>query len=256
MSKVGRALIGGNWKCNGTVKSVQDMIGVLNAAGPLSANSEVVIATPAIHLQAAKAAFRPEIAVSAEDVAFTTGYGAFTGEMTADMLVDSGIKWTLTGHSERRVGFGYPGETSEVVGIKTKNAIDKGMHVMACIGEMLEDREAGTTMDVCAEQLNAIKAALADGDWKNVVIAYEPVWAIGTGVTASPEQAQDTHADIRTWLADNVSGDVADSTRIIYGGSANGGNCDALFAKPDINGFLVGGASLKEEFVKIINCTA
>ena len=256
MSKVGKALIGGNWKCNGTMKSVMDMVGVLNAAGPLSANSEVVIAAPAIHLLTCQNNFRSEIATSAEDVAFTTGYGAYTGEMTADMLTDAGIKWTLTGHSERRVGFGYPGETSEVVGIKTKNAIDKGMSVMACIGEMLADRESGKTMDVCAEQLEAIKAALTEGDWKNVVIAYEPVWAIGTGVTASPEQAQDTHADIRTWLADNISGAVADETRIIYGGSANGRNCDDLYAKPDINGFLVGGASLKEEFVKIINCTA
>ena len=134
-----------------------EMVKVLNAAGPLSANSEVVIAAPSIHLAYAKANFRPEIAVCAEDVAFMKGYGAYTGEQTAEMLVDSGIQWTLTGHSERRVGFGYPGETSEVVGIKTKNAIDQGMSVMACIGEQLADREAGTTMDVCAEQLNAIK---------------------------------------------------------------------------------------------------
>lgn len=171
------------------------------------------------------------------------------------MLADSGITWTLTGHSERRVGFGFPGETSHVVGVKTKNAIDKGLSVMACIGEQLEDRQSGATMKVCAEQLEAIKAALSIGDWKKVVIAYEPVWAIGTGVTASPEQAQETHAEIRDWLKKNVSADVADETRIIYGGSANAKNCDALFAKPDINGFLVGGASLKEEFVHIINCT-
>jgi triosephosphate isomerase (TIM) len=249
------ALIGGNWKCNGTVESVKSMVSVLNGAGPLSAKSEVVIAGPAIHLPYMKTNFRSEISTCAEDVGFPTGYGAYTGEMTADMLVDSGIKWTLTGHSERRVGFGYPGETSEVVGIKTKNAIDKGMSVMACIGEMLADREAGTTMDVCAGQLEAIKSALDEKDWDNVVIAYEPVWAIGTGVVATPEQAQDTHAEIRTWLADNVSPDVADSTRIIYGGSASASNCDDLYAKPDINGFLVGGASLKEEFVKIINCT-
>ena len=145
------------------MKSVKEMIGVLNNAGPLSANSEVVIAAPAIHLLTCANSFRSEIATSAEDVAFTNGYGAFTGEMTADMLTDAGIKWTLTGHSERRVGFGYAGETSEVVGIKTKNAIDKGMSVMACIGEMLADREAGTTMDVCAEQLEAIKKALTEG---------------------------------------------------------------------------------------------
>lgn len=171
------------------------------------------------------------------------------------MLADFGVKWTLTGHSERRVGFGFPGETSEVVGIKTKNAISKGLSVMACIGEQLADRQNGTTMKVCAEQLEAIKKALTLEDWKKVVIAYEPVWAIGTGVTASPEQAQETHADIRKWLSKNVSPAVAAETRIIYGGSATPQNCDELYKQPDINGFLVGGASLKPDFVKIINCT-
>jgi len=190
-----------------------------------------------------------------QDIAFKTGYGAYTGEISADMLADFGIKWTLTGHSERRVGFGFPGETSEVVGIKTKNAISKGLSVMACIGEQLADRQNGTTMKVCAEQLEAIKKALTLEDWKKVVIAYEPVWAIGTGVTASPEQAQETHADIRKWLSANVSPAVAAETRIIYGGSATPQNCDELYKQPDINGFLVGGASLKPDFVKIINCT-
>jgi triosephosphate isomerase len=188
-------------------------------------------------------------------VSFKTGYGAFTGELSADMLVDAGINWTLTGHSERRVGFGYPGETSHVVGIKTKNAIGKGMSAIACIGEQLSDRQNGNTMKVCAEQLEAIKGALAEADWKKVVIAYEPVWAIGTGVTATPQQAQETHKEIREWLRKNVSPAVADQTRIIYGGSATGANCQELYAQPDINGFLVGGASLKPEFVDIINCT-
>ena len=247
--------LGGNWKCNGTTASVKSMVDVLNAAGSFSANSEVVIAGPAIHLAEMKKTFRPDIATCAEDVGFKTGYGAMTGEMSADMLVDSGISWTLTGHSERRVGFGFPGETSHVVGVKTKNAIDAGMSVMACIGEQLEDRQNGSTMAVCAEQLEAIKAALETGDWKKVVIAYEPVWAIGTGVVATPEQAQETHEQIRAWLKKEISADVADETRIIYGGSASASNCDDLYAKPDINGFLVGGASLKAEFADIINCT-
>jgi triosephosphate isomerase (TIM) len=161
----------------------------------------------------------------------------------------------LTGHSERRVGFGFPGETSTVVAVKTKNAISAGLSVIVCIGEQLEDRKSGKTMNVVAEQLEAVKAALAEGDWKKVVLAYEPVWAIGTGVTASPEQAQETHANIRTWLSKNISNGVADNTRIIYGGSATASNCNELYAQPDINGFLVGGASLKAEFVNIINCT-
>jgi len=250
-----RALIGGNWKCNGTVATVKQMAEVLNAGGALSANSEVVIAAPALHLASLKGMLRPEISVCAEDVGYKNGYGAFTGEHSADMLADAGIKWTLTGHSERRVGFGIPGETSEVVGIKTKNAINSGLSVMACIGEQLADRQNGTTMNVCAEQLDAIKAALETGDWKKVVIAYEPVWAIGTGVTASPEQAQETHKEIREWLAKNINAEVAAETRIIYGGSASAANCDALYSQPDINGFLVGGASLKAEFLNIINCT-
>jgi triosephosphate isomerase len=255
MSKITKALIGGNWKCNGTMASVAAMAEVLNKAGPFSANSEVVIAAPMLHLQTFKQLIRPDVFACAEDVAFTNGYGAYTGEITADMLADAGIPWTLTGHSERRVGFGYAGETSHVVGIKTKNAIDKGISVMACIGEQLEQRQDGTTMKVCAEQLEAIKAALTLGDWKKVVIAYEPVWAIGTGVVATPQQAQDTHKEIRDWLAANVSAEVAAETRIIYGGSASGSNCKDLYAMADINGFLVGGASLKAEFVDIINCT-
>lgn len=171
------------------------------------------------------------------------------------MLVDSGIKWTLTGHSERRVGFGFPGETSAVVGVKTKNAIEAGLSVIVCIGEQLADRQSGSTMKVCSEQLAAVQAALTEVDWKKVVLAYEPVWAIGTGVTASPQQAQETHADIRAWLAKHISDTVAKETRIIYGGSATAANCNELYSQPDINGFLVGGASLKAEFVDIINCT-
>lgn len=172
------------------------------------------------------------------------------------MLSDAGITWTLTGHSERRVGFGFPGETSQVVGVKTKNAIDCGMSAIACIGEQLADRQGGRTMVVCSEQLAAIKAALREVDWKKVVIAYEPVWAIGTGVTATPQQAQETHAEIRAWIRKHVSEAVANETRIIYGGSATAQNCNDLYAQPDINGFLVGGASLKPDFVDIINCTA
>lgn len=176
--------------------------------------------------------------------------------MTSDILADSGIKWTLTGHSERRVGFGFPGEPSIVVGQKTKNGITGGLSVIACIGEQLADRQSGNTMTVVSEQLEALKASLTVADWKKVVLAYEPVWAIGTGVTASPEQAQETHADIRAWLNKNISPEVAAETRIIYGGSATAANSASLYGKPDINGFLVGGASLKPEFIQIINSTA
>lgn len=253
--KVLKAVIGGNWKCNGTVSSIKSMSEFLNKAGSFSANSEVVLAAPSIHLSYLKSLIRPDISVASQDVSFKKGYGAFTGELSAEMLVDAGLKWAITGHSERRVGFGCSGETSAVVGVKTKNAVDVGMNVMACIGEQLADRQNGTTMVVCSEQLMALKASLLEADWKKVVIAYEPVWAIGTGVTASPAQAQETHAQIREWLRKNISETVAAETRILYGGSATAANCDELYSQPDINGFLVGGASMKPEFVNIINCT-
>jgi triosephosphate isomerase len=168
------------------------------------------------------------------------------------MLLDSGVNWTLTGHSERRIGFGIPGETNELVGRKTAVAVRAGLSVIACIGEQLADRESGATLAVVSAQLAAISAQLSAEEWAKVVIAYEPVWAIGTGKVATPEQAEETHRQIREWVAENVSAEVADSVRIIYGGSVKGSNCRTLIACPNIDGFLVGGASLLPEFVDII----
>ena len=186
--------------------------------------------------------------VAAQDVS-QYGRGAYTGNITADQLTDANIKWTLTGHSERRTLFG---ETDQDVALKTKVAVENGLNVMLCIGEQLEERESGKTGEVNARQLQAVVEELTEGQWGNVVIAYEPVWAIGTGKVATPEQAQDTHAEIRDWLAENVSPAVAGATRILYGGSVNGGNCADLITNRDIDGFLVGGASLKPEFKDII----
>lgn len=191
-----------------------------------------------------------------QDVGLNAGFGAYTGEVSAQLLKDAGINWTLTGHSERRVGFGGPGETSEVVAKKTAVALQAGLSVIACIGEQLAERENGTTMDVCAAQLTPIAQILKEADWKRVVVAYEPVWAIGTGKVATPQQAEETHQQIRAWIATNVSPAVAREVRIIYGGSVNGANCKDLIACTNIDGFLVGGASLKPEFVNIIKCTA
>jgi len=249
-------LIGGNWKCNGTLSQVKKLVEKLNEGGSFPLESEVVIAVPSIHLLSVKQSVRSDISIASQDVCVNPGYGAFTGEISAAMLVDSGVKWTLTGHSERRVGFGFPGETSEVVARKTKTAIAAGMWVIACIGEQLSDRQAGKTMDVCSEQLSAIAAALTPEDWSKVVIAYEPVWAIGTGVTASPAQAEETQGQVRGWIAANVSPQVANAVRIIYGGSVKGNNCKELIACPNIDGFLVGGASLLPEFNDIIKCSA
>jgi len=235
---------------------MQSVISTLNAGGKFPVQSEVVVAVPAIHLSAAKAAIRGDIAVSAEDVGVNSGVGAFTGEISAQLLVDAGITWTLTGHSERRVGFGGgAGETSLVVAKKTQVAVKAGMSVMLCIGESLEEREAGRTMEVCISHLEPVKELLSEADWKKIVIAYEPVWAIGTGKVATPEQAEETHAQIRAWVAANISPAVARQVRIIYGGSVKANNCAQLIQCENIDGFLVGGASLLPEFVDIIKCT-
>lgn len=177
--------------------------------------------------------------------------GAYTGEIAADMIADNGIDWVITGHSERRTIFK---ESDELVAEKTEYAISKGISVIACIGELLEEREAGNTMKVNERQLTAIAAKVSD--WSKVVVAYEPVWAIGTGKVATPAQAQEVHKALRSWLAANVSAEVAEATRIIYGGSVKPKNSDELAGQPDIDGFLVGGASLKPDFIAVIDSYA
>ncbi|CAE6449287.1 unnamed protein product [Rhizoctonia solani] len=241
--------VGGNFKMNGTVKSIQSIIENLNNA-ELDPNTEVVIAPPALHLLSSAAAVNKNIQVAAQN-AYIKSEGAFTGEISPTQLVDAKIPWVILGHSERRTLFG---DTDEIVADKTKAALDAGLSVILCIGETLTEREAGVTKDVCERQLKAVKLKVSD--WSKIVIAYEPVWAIGTGKVASCQQAQDAHIDIREWVSKNVSPETAEAIRIIYGGSVNAGNCKESASKPDVDGFLVGGASLKPEFVNIVNATA
>eukprot|EP00752_Nemacystus_decipiens_P011356 g10090.t1 len=246
-------LIGGNWKCNGTTESVAALVKVLNEGGDFPSNAEVVVAPPSIFLQTVKDSIRADIKVSTQNVAKSAKPGAFTGELCAPMIKDFGVEWVITGHSERRTGFGAAGESSELVAEKTKTALDCGMNVIACIGESLEVREANKTLElVLDDHMASFLKVLDEADWSRVVIAYEPVWAIGTGVTASPAQAQEVHSAIRAWIGEKVSPAVAESLRIIYGGSVKGANAGELATCPDIDGFLVGGASLKPEFVDII----
>jgi triosephosphate isomerase len=163
------------------------------------------------------------------------------------MLRDLGVPWAIVGHSERRTLYG---ESDAVVAEKTAAALAQGLSVIACIGETLTERKADQTMAVVVRQLAALNTLVKD--WGRVVLAYEPVWAIGTGLNATPQQAEEVHAFIRKWLAENVSEAAAAATRIIYGGSVNTGNCDALFAQKNVDGFLVGGASLKAaDFIRI-----
>jgi len=243
-----KMLVGGNWKSNGSVAKVKELAAMLSKA-QVPAHVEVVVCPTAIHIPIAASLVPKTIQVGAQNCSLT-GPGAFTGEIAASMLKDFGLNWVILGHSERRA----MGETSEQVASKTKLAVDEGLSVMACVGEMLEDRKSGKTLDVVLnDHMQAFIGKLTLDDWANVAIAYEPVWAIGTGETATPEQAQEVHAAIRKWLAENVSPAVAANTRIMYGGSVKGANAPTLAQCPDIDGFLVGGASLKPDFLNIIN---
>mmetsp|Transcript_32257 Transcript_32257/g.49323 ORF Transcript_32257/g.49323 Transcript_32257/m.49323 type:complete len:271 (-) Transcript_32257:166-978(-) len=245
-------LIGGNWKCNGTLASAKELIKTFNEAGPIPANCEVVIGAPFIHLPLLLSELRDDIQVAAQNCGVNEKMGAYTGETCASQLVDLGVDWVIIGHSERREGFGMAGEDNELVAKKVKVAVDAGLKVMFCIGEKKEEREAGVTMDVCAKQMEPAAKLLTPEDWAKVSIAYEPVWAIGTGLTATPDMAQETHSGIRSWMSDNVSPEVAAAVRIQYGGSMKGANAKDLLAQSDIDGGLIGGASLKPDFFNCI----
>jgi len=248
MSANRRFFVGGNFKMNGNTASLTAITDHLTRS-ELDSSVEVIIAPPPCYLTtlSSQLTSQPLVKLSAQNV-HENNSGAFTGEISCSMALDCGATYTILGHSERRHVFG---ESDERIGKKTAAALAAGLVVIACIGEKEEDRESGKTMDVCITQLSAFKDNIED--WSNVVIAYEPVWAIGTGKVATPAIAQETHAHIRTWLAENVGREVGAAVRIIYGGSVNGKNCRELAGQPDIDGFLVGGAALKPEFVDIIN---
>ncbi|XP_057482947.1 triosephosphate isomerase, cytosolic [Actinidia eriantha] len=239
--------VGGNWKCNGTIEEVKKIVTMLNEAEvPSEDVVEVVVSPPFVFLPLVKNLLRSDFQIAAQNCWVRKG-GAFTGEVSAEMLLNLGVTWVILGHSERRL---IMNESNEFVGDKVAYALSVGLKVIACVGETLEQRESGSTMSVVAAQTNAIADRISN--WSNVVIAYEPVWAIGTGKVATPAQAQEVHSELRKWLKDNVGAEVAASTCIIYGGSVNGSNCKVLAAEPDVDGFLVGGASLKPEFIDII----
>ncbi len=244
------ALVAGNWKMNGTRASAQALLAELLAGlSAAPAQAQVVVCPPftLIPLVAELLAGGASVSYGAQDVA-TEKSGAYTGEIAAAMLTDYGCRYAIVGHSERRALYG---ETDAIVAAKYTAARTGGLIPIACVGETLQEREAGQTEVVVARQLDALLAlgneALAAG-----VIAYEPVWAIGTGKTATPEQAQEVHRFIRARLAAQ-SATVAEGLQILYGGSVKGSNAATLFAQPDIDGGLIGGASLSAaEFLQII----
>lgn len=244
-----QALVMGNWKLNATKASVEALINGLVDAAKDNATVEVAVCPPAV--------FIPQVEALTANTAITYGAqdcdvnieGAFTGENSAVMLKEFGCKYTLVGHSERRV---IHGESSEVVAEKFAVAQENGLVPVLCIGETLAQFEAGETKAVVEAQLQAVVTKSGIASLNNAVIAYEPVWAIGTGKTATPEIAQDIHAHIRSWVAEQDAA-VANKVQILYGGSVKGANAAELFGQADIDGGLVGGASLDaEEFSKVI----
>ena len=248
--------VGGNWKMNldraGAVALASDVCARLGDTPGV----EVAVFAPFPYLLEVANAIESSgsrVRLGAQDVSDHDN-GAFTGEVSAAMLLDCGVKAVLTGHSERRH---IIGESDELVGAKTRKALDSGLDVILCVGETIEQRKAGETDAVNERQIRAGLAGVAPGDMARVTIAYEPVWAIGTGLTASPQDAQDAHAKIRSLLGSMFSSALAEQTRIQYGGAMKPGNAAELLAQPDVDGGLIGGASLKgEDFAAIVAAAA
>lgn len=244
-----KIFIGGNWKCNGDRKFIKEHSAFLKGLNFDNSKCDVIVCPTFIHLESTiNELAGSNIILSAQNVSMNDN-GAFTGEISAKQLKDFGINWTLVGHSERRQFFG---DTEDVILKKIELSLKNNLNVIACIGENLEQREEGKTLEVCISQMKTIAKAVKD-NWDKVVIAYEPVWAIGTGKTATPEMAQEVHLQLRSWINDCVNKQVASKIRIIYGGSVNEGNCNELIKEKDIDGFLVGGASLKKDFANIVS---
>ena len=235
-----KTLVAGNWKMNGTqamtAELCQGIVDGISAAGDV----EVLVCPPAILVStAAQALSGSEVAVGGQDLDVNAG-GAFTGQTSASMLLDAGCKYVIVGHSERRQ---FYGDTDALVAEKTQVALDAGLVPIVCLGESQAERESGVTEQVVGTQLQAVLDKVGIAAFSGIVIAYEPVWAIGTGLTATPEQAQEVHAFIRKMLADQDQG-VADQCRVLYGGSMKPENAAELISKQDIDGGLIGGASL------------
>jgi len=242
-----RTIVAGNWKMNASKESVNKLILDI-LSGMDEVRSEVVVCAPFPYLSQVEALItHSQVMLGAQNLN-TNSSGAFTGEVSANMIKDFGAKHVIVGHSERRSLYG---ETSSLVAEKVQAALDNDLTPLLCVGESLEQRESGETEIVVAEQINAVVELVGIDAFRNIIIAYEPVWAIGTGKTASPEQAQAIHLFIRGLLRESNEG-IAQRTPILYGGSMNAGNARELISCADIDGGLIGGAALKaEEFLQI-----
>lgn len=244
-----QAMVAGNWKMNGSSESVKELMDGINA-GLGDVTAEVVVCAPFVYLSTVvDATSNSAVKVGAQNMCDQDS-GAFTGEIAGPMLKDIGCEYVIIGHSERRAMYG---ESDEVTAVKYAAVLKNGLKPIFCIGETLEEREQGITEEVVGRQIDAILNTEGVASLANAVLAYEPVWAIGTGKTATPEEAQDVHAFIRNKIA-GLDSAIAESLRILYGGSMNPGNAADLCSRPDIDGGLIGGASLKsDDFLVICN---
>lgn len=247
-----RSLLAANWKLHKTRAEASELArAIASAAASPGGDREVMLAPPFTALETVGHAIEgTDISLGAQNL-YWEASGAFTGEVSAPLLTDAGCRYVIIGHSERRQMFG---ETDYTVAKKVAAAHSAGLRPIVCVGETLEQRDAGDTLDVVETQIRHGLLGLPASATSELVVAYEPVWAIGTGRTATPDQAQDVHAHIRATLGEVLEGSESDTVRILYGGSVKPGNVDELMACPDIDGALVGGASLvAEDFLRIID---
>jgi triosephosphate isomerase (TIM) len=248
-----KKVVAGNWKCNTTLQEGVELAQAVNklVAEVGAKDVVVVLGTPFTHIiSVVNSVDTNRIGIAAQNCA-AEAKGAFTGEVSAAMVKSTGANYVILGHSERR---GYYGETSEILNKKLALALANGLTPIYCCGEALDIRNAGTQNDFVINQLKETVFQLSADDFKKIIIAYEPIWAIGTGMTATTEQAQEMHKAIRDAIAAKFGKEVADGTSILYGGSCNAKNANDLFSNPDVDGGLIGGASLKaDDFIQIIN---
>lgn len=244
-----KPLIAANWKMNLTLPEAIDFAKHIKNFPIDFKTRDVLIAAPCLYLTELKKMLK-KIKLAAQNV-YSEPSGAFTGEISPDMLTSIGIHWTIIGHSERRQFFG---DTDELINKKVLLSLEKGLNIILCVGEMLSDREAGIEKELVITQMGRALKNVGDSQMKNIVIAYEPVWAIGTGKTARAEDAEEMHKTIRDFIKLKYGRKIANQTRILYGGSVKPENISELMQMGDINGVLVGGASLKvESFLRIVN---
>lgn len=246
-----KKIVAGNWKMNNDCTQTETLISEILSKKQENATAKIVIAPSFVNLQAAvKQTAGTNVIVAAQNM-HQAESGAYTGEVSVGMLKSIKVNTVILGHSERRA---YFGETNSLLAEKVNTALAHNLTVIFCFGEELADRQNASHFDVVESQLREGLFHINNNDWDNIVLAYEPVWAIGTGETATPEQAQEMHQFIRTLIKNNISEAVAENISILYGGSVKADNAAEIFSKPDVDGGLIGGASLKaDDFLTIVN---